>query len=545
MHRKLTTILALAIAATSFAADEKPAKKKPKPAAPTAATTATAKASTKPDAKPVPPTGPEDESYPIVSIAVPPEIVLEVSALELMPDGKLVVGTRRGDIYLVENADYVPPVKPTTQPASTKPTTRPTPINDKAKFSKWATGLHEIMGLAQRDGWVYASQRGEITRLKDTTHSGKADLYETFYDGWGIKGDYHEYPFMSRFDKAGNLYVALCLTGSVHSDSPFRGWIFQITPDGKGIPFASGVRSPGGLAFDDKGELFFTDNQGFWNGTDGLKHVTRGSFMGDTEGNKWYPEALKLNPDFGPKPPEPKSPSRLYVEMAEHPKLEPPAVLLPYKKVGQSASGIVCDTSNGKFGPFAHQMFVADQSHSDVARCGLEIVKGRYQGFCIPFRRGFGSGIVPMIQAADGSWYVGGTNRGWASTGPRPFALERLVYSGKVPFELLDMKAKPDGFELTFTQPLDKKTATDPKSYALSTYTYIYQSTYGSPEVDETTPTIKNITVSDDGLKVKLTVDGLMIGHVHELHMDGLRKANEDRPLLHTVAYYTLWNIPD
>ncbi len=528
----------LALAALSHAAPKKKAA---------ASAPATTSASTKPDVKPVPPTGPEDEFYQTVQIAIPPEIVLEVSAFEFMPDGRLIVATRRGDIYLVDDAYFVPPAAPVSQPVkpSTKAATRPSPINDHAKFTRWATGLHEVMGLAQRDGWVYASQRGEITRLKDSTGSGRADTYETFYDGWGIKGDYHEYPMMSRFDREGNLYVALCLTGSVRSESPFRGWLLQITPDGRGIPYACGIRSPGALGFNHLGELFYTDNQGFWNGTDGFKHVTRGSFQGDTAGNKWYEDALKLNPDFGPIPPEPKSPSRIYVEAPQFPTFNPPPVWLPYKKVGQSASGIVCDVSGGKFGPFNHQMFVADQSHSDVARCGIEMVKGHYQGFCAPFRRGFTSGIVPMIQATDGSWFVGGTNRGWASTGPRPYALERLVWTGKMPFEMLDMKVLADGFDLSFTQPVNPKTAADVKSYDLATYTYIYQSTYGSPEVDATTPTIKQIHVSEHGLKVKLTVDGLMIGHIHELHMDGLRNAGGDKPLLHPVAYYTLWNIPD
>jgi hypothetical protein len=514
---------------------------------------ATTKPTTAPkskEEKPVPPTGPEDEYYQIVQLAIPQDLVLEVSGLEVMPDGRPIIGTRRGDIYIVDNA-YAQPA-PATVPAAgiSKKATKPSVndehplINNQAKFTRWATGLHEIMGLAQRDGWVYASQRGEITRLKDASHCGHADTYETFYDGWGISGDQHEYPMMSRFDRAGNLYVALCLTGSVFSDAPFRGWMFKVTPDGRGIPWACGIRSPGAVGFDDKGNVFYTDNQGFWNGTDGLKFVTAGSFQGNPSGNKWYAEALKLNPGFGPKPPEPNTPSRIYIEAAKFPALVPPAVLLPYKKVGQSSSGIVCDTSGGKFGPFAGQLFVADQAQSNVARCGIENVRGVYQGWCVPFRRGFASGIVPIVQAPDGSWIVGGTNRGWGSTGSKPFALERLVWTGKTPFEMLDMHATADGFELRFTEPVDRKTASDPASYELGTYTYIYQKDYGSPEVEGTTPAIKSIRVSEDGRRVRLVIDGLRIGHVHELHLDGVHNA-AGRQLLQPVAYYTLWNIPD
>lgn len=539
---RLFPLLLACVFATASRADD------PKPASTTTKPVTTKPASTKPTSqstsqattrkadlraeKESTPTGKEEEFYKIIPIPIPQELVLEISALEFMPDGTPIIGTRRGDIYRVENA-YTDPADPSA------------PNVLKPRFTRWATGLHEIMGLAQRDGAVYAAQRGEITRLIDSTHAGHADTYETFYDGWGIRGDYHEYPMMSHFDKEGNLYVALCLTGSGTSEAPFRGWVFKITPDGKGIPYACGVRSPGTVGFNHLGEIFYTDNQGFWNGADNFKQILPGAFTGNPLGNKWYDEALKLNPTFGPKPPEPADPSRWHIEAAKHPALIPPPVMLPYQKMGQSASGILCDTSEGKFGPFNHQLFVADQSHSNVARIGLEKVNGRNQGFAIPFRRGFGSGIVPMLQARDGSWFVGGTNRGWGSTGSKPYALERLVWTGKTPFELLDMHLLHDGFELTFTQPVDPASALDPDSYDLSTFTYIYQSSYGSPEVDKTEPMIKQITVSPDGLKVKLQIEGLVVGSIHELHLPGIRKANEPKPLplLHTVAYYTLWNL--
>ena len=46
----------------------------------------------------------ENEYYRIVDVPVPEEIELEASSFEVMPDGRLAIGTRRGDIHLVEGA---------------------------------------------------------------------------------------------------------------------------------------------------------------------------------------------------------------------------------------------------------------------------------------------------------------------------------------------------------------------------------------------------------------------------------------------------------
>ena len=105
------------------------------------------------------------------------------------------------------------------------------------------------------------------------------------------------------------------------------------------------------------------------------------------------------------------------------------------------------------------------------------------------------------------------------------------------------MRAKSDGFELTFTEPVDTSTAQDLASYEIETYTYIFQSSYGSPEVDHTKPTITKAVVGADGKSVRLFIDGLQRGHVHELHLKGVRSAKRS-PLLHTAAYYTLNYIP-
>lgn len=464
----------------------------------------------------------EADYYPLTRFPIPAGIVLEVGGIQLMPDGRVAVSTRRGEIWMVENAFGKDAAK--------------------VKFRRFARGLHEVLGLAEKDGWLYATQRCEVTKLKDADGDGRADVFETLCDKWGITGDYHEYAFGSKFDREGNIWVALCLTGSFNSNTKYRGWCVRVTPDGEMIPTCSGLRSPGGIGMNSAGDMFLTDNQGPWNGTCSLKWLRPGSFQGHPDGNKWYSLPLAKK-SMGPRPKDPQSGSRIMTEAKKIPQYEPPAVLFPYKKMGQSASGVVCDTTGGKFGPFQGQMFVGDQTYSTVMRCCLEKVRGHYQGACFPFRSGFGSGTLAMHLTKDGTLFVGGTNRGWGSRGNKPFAFEKITWSGKTPFEIREMRVRPDGFELTFTRPVDPKTAGDVKSYAMQTYTYIFQSKYGSPEVDHTTPKITKAVVGRGGKSVRLFVDGLHAGHVHELHADGVRSRG-GLPLLHKEAYYTLNYLP-
>jgi glucose/arabinose dehydrogenase len=460
----------------------------------------------------------EADYYKILTFTPPPGEVLEAGALEVLPDGKVAVGTRRGEIWLIDNAYDDDP--------------------QKAKFTRFAHGLHEVLGLAYKDGWLYVTHRPDITRIKYPATHGKADTFEVVTDGWEINGDYHEYAFGSRFDKKGEMWITLCLTGSFNSNSKFRGWAMRLTSEGKLVPTTSGVRSPGGVGFNADGDVFFTDNQGPWNGPCSLKQLTVGGFVGHPDSFKWYkePEAQYL----GPAPLVPKSGSRISIEAKRIPQYMPPAVQFPYAKMGQSASGIECDLSGGKFGPFEKQIFVGDQTHSTIMRVFLEKApNGRYQGACFPFRGGFGSGIVPVRFGKDGSLFVGGTNRGWGSRGTKPWAVERLVWTGKTPFEIHEMHLKPDGFELTFTKPIDPEAAGKVESYGMKTFTYIFRAEYGSPEVDQTTPKITRVIVGPDRKSVRLYVDGLQEGHIHDLTLPGVRSA-EGQPLLHPQAYYTL-----
>jgi glucose/arabinose dehydrogenase len=461
----------------------------------------------------------ESDFYTITTFTTPAQTALEVGSIELLPGDRLAVGTRRGEIWTVSGAAGADPAA--------------------VQYQLLASGQHEVLGLAYKDGWLYATNRYEVVRIKDADGDGRGDVFETVSDGWGVSGDYHEYAFGSRFDAQGDLWQVLCLTGSFSSEVPFRGWAVRVKPDGKMVPTCSGIRSPGGIGFDADGEVYYTDNQGPWHGSSTLQHLVPGSFQGHPGGNKWY----DLAPEMGPRPVDPNDKSRMVTERDRIKELVPPAVYMVHGKIGNSSSFIVCDQSGGKFGPFGKQLLVADQSHSNVSRVFLETVNGVKQGAVIPFLAGFKSGLIGGRMNERGQLFAGGSDRGWGAKGGKPFSFERVDWTGKVPFEIHEMRAKPDGFELTFTHPVNAESAGKPESYSMREFTYIFRAEYGSPEVDPVLPKITKAAVGADGKSVRLTIDPLTKGHIHELHLDGV-KSLDGQPLLHPVAYYTLNEIP-
>jgi hypothetical protein len=106
------------------------------------------------------------------------------------------------------------------------------------------------------------------------------------------------------------------------------------------------------------------------------------------------------------------------------------------------------------------------------------------------------------------------------------------------------MKARSDGFELSFTQPVNRELAANPANYLMESYTYRLEARYGGPEDDKLKVTIDSATVSEDGKKVVLRTKSLRAGYVHELQISSV-KSMEGADLLHNDAYYTLVNIPD
>ncbi len=121
----------------------------------------------------------------------PEGLPLEISGMEFLPDARLAVAIRKGEVWFIDGVYDDPPVNLT--------------------YHRFASALHEPLGLLLHQGDLYTAQRTELTRMQDLDGDQVADAYSTVAKGWGVTGNYHEYAFGPALDGKGNLWVTLNL----------------------------------------------------------------------------------------------------------------------------------------------------------------------------------------------------------------------------------------------------------------------------------------------------------------------------------------------
>jgi glucose/arabinose dehydrogenase len=425
---------------------------------------------------------------------LPAAAEMMITGMAWLNEKDLAVCTWLGEIYIVVNASG--------------------PVGD-AKYRRFARGLNEPLGLTVHEGRMFVVQKGELTEIADTNEDGEADLFRCINDDWGYSGNYHSYSF-GPLMPAENEFLVFVTGQRGRADLMYQGWALEVDSDGV-RPLASGLRVPHGWGLY-RGDVFVTDNQGNWIGACRLNHVQEGKFYG-------FPSSRPA--------------TRRNYSVDE---VEPPAVWLP-RVLSPSASGIATIETE-KFGPFEGQLLIGDFQNSIVMRTFLEKVNGKWQGAVFPFAKGFLSGVNRLSFGSDGKLYVGGGKRTWSTAAPKEYSLERVSFAGKVPFEVSEVHALRDGFELRFTKALEVEVAKDPENYLVKQFTYKYHEDYGSPEFDHegkvgaTEIKVESATVSEDGKAVRLGMSGLRAGFVTSFQL--AVNSAEDEDLRHDSFYYTL-----
>ena len=440
-----------------------------------------------------------DAAYRIEHFPLPPEAELLITGMDWITDSDLAVCTWLGEIYIVQNA---------TGPVGA------------ATYRRFARGLNEPLGLTVSKGEIYVVQKGELTRVSDRDGDGQADRFECVSDDWGYSGNYHSYSF-GPLVSSPNEFLVFITGQRGRYDLPFQGFALRIGPEGV-TPFCSGLRVPHGwTAF--QGDIFVADNQGNWIGACRLNHLQPGKFYG-------FPSS---QPD--PKGARPAS------------DVEPPVLWLP-RSLSPSTSGIEVIAADS-FGPFKGQMLLGDFQNSTVMRASLEKIRGKWQGAVFPFAKGFLSGVNRLKMGQDGKLYVGGGKRTWSTAAPQEFSLDRISFTGKMPFEVREVRATQGGFQLFFTKALEADPALDPENYLVKQFTYKYHQDYGSPEFDHagkvgaTETPVTEVKLSRNRDSVLLTIPTLKTGFVTSFQL--AINSDEDEDLRNDQFYYTLNQVPD
>ena len=439
-----------------------------------------------------------DGYYRIEYFPLPPEAELIITGMDWLNDRDLAVCTWLGEIYIVENATGAP---------------------SAATYRRFARGLNEPLGLTVVKEEILVVQKGELTRVSDTNGDGAADRFECVNDDWGYSGNYHSYSFGPLLTPQNDLMIFV--TGQRgRADLMYQGWAIRVGKEGA-QPFCSGLRVPHGWELY-QGDIFVTDNQGNWIGTCRLNHLKEGKFYG-------FPSSKPAaNKTYRAK------------------EVEPPVLWLP-RALSPSASGIETIDA-AAFGPFKGQVLIGDFQNSILMRAFLEKVNGKWQGAVFPFINGFLSGVNRLSIGPDAKLYVGGGKRTWSTAAPKEFSLDRVSYTGKVPFEVREVRATKDGFELHFTKALELEPARDSENYLVKQFGYKYHEEYGSAEFDHdgkpgaTETAVESVEVSEDRKVVRLKIPGLKIGFVTSFQL--AVNSADDEDLRHDTFHYTLSEQP-
>lgn len=434
--------------------------------------------------------------------ARPESFLPKVGGMDFMSDSSLIVCTwdSVGPVYKLEGV------------------TRNNP--EKIKVTRIATGLAEPLGIKVVNDTIYVLQKQELTRLIDTDKDGIIDDYQTVSDAWDVSANFHEFAFGLVY-KDGYFYATLATAiepggASVIKQIQDRGKVVKISKNtGKAEFIASGLRTPNGIGIGVDGEIFVADNQGDWLPSSKILHVKEGAWYGsrsvDFEGTANLKETL-------------------------------PVVWLPQDEIGNSPS----QPAYLNVGPYKGQQIHGEVTHGGLKRVFVEKVNGEYQGAVFRFTQGLEGGVNRTIWGPDGSIYVGmiGNPGNWSTPGGKWYGLQRLTYNGKSVFEMLAVRAKSNGMEIEFTEPLGERYGNAAADYDIQQWYYKPTKEYGGPKLGLENLNVKSVNISPDRRKVFLELDGIKPNHVVYVHLAGVFLTDKNNQIWSTEAWYTMNNIP-
>ncbi|HEV3025212.1 MAG TPA: DUF6797 domain-containing protein, partial [Pirellulales bacterium] len=401
---------------------------------------------------------------------------MRFTGLDFLADGRqAAVCSWDGDVWLVTGID------------------RP---EQGLAWQRIASGLFQPLGLKVVEGRIFVTCRDQIVVLNDINGDGETDYYENFNNDHQVTEHFHEFAMGLQSDEAGNLYYAKSARHGKQALVPHHGTLLRVSRDGDRTDIvATGFRAANGVCVNADGSFFVTDQEGHWNPKNRINRVVEGDFYG----NMWGYHDVADESDRAMQPPLcwitnafDRSPAEL--------------VWVPAGAWGPLAGSLL----NLSYG--CGKIFVVP--HEQVGpyeRVGPHEQVGQYVqgGMCaLPMPR-FPTGVMRgRFHPTDRQLYACGMFA-WAGDQQQPGGLYRVRYTGRPICVPIGLHARREGMELVFSGPLDRRAAAEAGNYRVKTWSLKRTANYGSEHYGEKPLTVTSVTVSPDGRKVFIKLDGI------------------------------------
>lgn len=394
-----------------------------------------------------------DGPYVIDTLTLPFEnpwnALLFTAGHDFFSDGRAAICTVHGDVWVVDGVDRT---------------------LERLSWRRFATGLHQPLGLKIVEDQVYVICRNQITRLHDRNVDGEADFYESFNNQIIVAPRSHDYVTCLETDPQGNFYFIHAKTG-----------VMKVAADGSSLTqVADGFRNPNGMGVSPTGMITAAPQQGTWTPESSLIVVQPGGYYG-----------------YGGPRVTPDRPTGWDLPMCFIP-----------RAMDNSGGGQVW-VQGDQWGLEPNTML-----HLSYGQCRLllaltEQVDDTFQGGTIEFPttpQDFQSGVMRgRFNPHDGQLYVSGL-RGWQTRAIRDGCFQRVRYTGHPVNLPVSVKTFSNGIQLTFQTPLDRDFAQRPENYFAKQWNYAWTAAYGSPDYSVLHPkqqgrdevTVVSATLLDD-----------------------------------------------